>query len=151
VEVRNQRALLSGALFFVFAVFYLFLSKDYDPGTAARMGPGYFPRMLGYCLAGLGLFIMAGSLRRSADLEKIDPWNLKVLLWITGSIALFAFLLPRAGLVLSLAVLLTVAGRASREFTWRGSIISTVVLIAVAVGVFYYGIGLQFPLFPVGF
>ncbi len=150
MEIRNQRALVSGALFFIFAVVYLFISRDYDAGTAARMGPGYFPRMLGYCLAGLGVLIMIGAVRPHAVREKLDGWDLKALLWIAGSVVLFAFLLPRAGLVISLAVLLTVSGRASQEFTWRGSIISTVCLIVLAVGAFYYGIGLQFPLWPTG-
>lgn len=151
MEIRNQRALTAGALFFIFAIVYLFIAWDYNPGTAARMGPGFFPRMLGFCLAGLGLLIMIGAVRPAADREKIDPWQLKSLLWIVGAVVMFAWLLPRAGLVLALVVLLMVSSFASREFTWRGSIISTLILIVLAVGAFHYGIRLQFPLWPVGF
>lgn len=148
MEVRNQRALVSGALFFIIAVIYLVIGWEYNPGTAARMGPGYFPRMLGFLLAGLGVLIMLGAVRPSAEREKLERWNLKPLLLIAASIAIFAYLLPRMGLIIALAAMLTIAGFASREFTWRGSIISTIVLILMAVAAFHYGIGLQMPILP---
>ena len=148
MQIRNRRAFVSGALFLAFAVVYLGMALDYDPGSAARMGPGFFPRMLGGLLAVLGIAIMLGAVRPRAAVEHLDGWDLRSLAWITGSILLFAFLLKLAGLVVALVALLLVASRASHEFTWRGAVATTIVLTLLAVAAFYYGLGLQFDLLP---
>lgn len=148
MQIRNRRAFVSGALFLLVAVAYLAIGWDYDPGSAARMGPGYFPRMLGGLLALLGLAIMIGAIRPGATAEGLDRWDLKSLAWITGSIVLFAFLLNAAGLIVALVGLLFVASLASSEFTWRGAVVTVIVLTALAVVAFYYGLGLQFDLIP---
>lgn len=148
MQIRNRRAFVSGALFLAFAVVYLAMALDYDPGSAARMGPGFFPRMLGGLLAVLGIAIMLGAVRPRAAVEHLDDWDFRSLAWITGSILLFAFLLKLAGLVVALVALLLVASRASHEFTWRGAVATTIVLTLLAVAAFYYGLGLQFDLLP---
>ena len=146
--IRNQRAFCAGALFLSVSVFFFVVSMGYAQGTAARMGPGFFPRMVSTILGLLGLGIMIAAMMPKANLEKLERWDFKGLIWIAGAVAIFAFLLQPLGLVLSLAVLIIVASRASPEFTWFGAIVNTVVLIAFAVGVFVYGIGLQFPVWP---
>lgn len=148
MQIRNRRALVSGALFLAVALLYLGIALDYDPGSAARMGPGYFPRMLGGLLAMLGIAIMLGAAKPHATIEHLDGWDLRSLAWITGSILLFAFLLNVAGFIVALVALLLVASRASHEFTWRGATATTVVLTLLAVAAFYYGLGLQFDLLP---
>lgn len=120
----------------------------YMQGTAARMGPGFFPRMVSSILGLLGLAIMIGAVMPKAAPEKLESWDLKGLIWIAGAVAIFAFLLQPLGLVISLAVLIILASKASPEFTWLGAAVNTVVLIAFAVAVFVYGIGLQFPVWP---
>jgi len=148
MHIRNQRAFISGALFLIIALGYLATAWQYDPGSAARMGPGYFPRMLGSLLALLGLAIMIGAIRPNATEEGLDSWDLKSLAWITGSIVLFAFLVNAAGLIVALVGLLFVASLASREFTWRSAVVTVIMLTALAVAAFYYGLGLQFDLLP---
>ena len=146
--IRNQRAFVSGALFFGVAAFFFIVALNYQPGTAARMGPGFFPRMMAIFLAAIGLFVMAGAVMPKAKIDHLEGWDWKGLIWITGSVALFAALLYPLGFVLSLLVLIIVASRASPEFTWTGTLINAAVLIVMCVGVFVYGIGLQFPVWP---
>jgi len=148
MEIRNRRAFVAGAAFLAFALIYLWLSLPLGAGSAARMGPGYFPRMLGTLLAVLGLMVMAGALRPTAKRERLENLDLRSLAWITGSICLFAFLLNLTGFLVALVVLLLVASLASREFTWRGALLNIVVLTVLAVATFYYGLGLQFDLLP---
>jgi hypothetical protein len=146
--IRNQRAFAAGALFLAVAVFYFTMSFNYAQGTPARMGPGFFPKMVAILLAMIGLGILIGSVAPRAHLEKLEKWDVKGLLWIAGSVALFGLLLPHLGLVIALAALIIVSSLASPEFGWRGTIINTVVLIIFCVGVFVYGISLQFPVWP---
>ena len=146
--IRNQRAFCAGALFLTVSIFFFVVALGYTQGTAARMGPGFFPRMVSSILGLIGLGIMIAAVMPKADIEKLEKWDLKGLIWIAGAVAVFAFLLQPLGLVISLAVLIIIASKASPEFTWLGAVVNTVVLIAFAVGVFVYGIGLQFPVWP---
>ena len=61
MSIRNQRAFVSGALFVAIAVFFFVQSTNYALGTATRMGPAYFPRMLSILLALIGLAVMVGA------------------------------------------------------------------------------------------
>ena len=149
--IRNQRAFAAGVLFLVVSVFYFVVSLNYATGTAARMGPGFFPRMVSILFGLLSLGVMFSAMSPRAHRETLEHWDIKGLLWIAGSVVLFAVLLPTFGLVVALAALIIVASLASPEFTWRGASINTVVLIIFCVGVFVYGINLQFPVWPVWF
>lgn len=146
--IRNQRAFTAGALFLAVAVFYFTMSFNYAQGTPARMGPGFFPKMVAILLFLVGVGVMLGSVAPRAHPEKLERWDLKGLLWIAGSVVLFGFLLPYLGLVIALSALVIVSSLASPEFGWRGAIVNTVVLVIFCVGVFVYGINLQFPVWP---
>jgi hypothetical protein len=148
MTIRNQRAFAAGALFVVVAIAFLFMSRDYELGTAARMGPGYFPVMLALVLAGIGLVIMANAVLPGAAVEKLARWDWKGLAWIAGSVVLFAIALRPLGFVLSLFLLVVFCSRASSEFTWRGALFAAAILTALCVGIFHFGIDLRLPLWP---
>jgi hypothetical protein len=148
LSIRNQRAFVSGALFVGIAIFFFVESMSYPLGTATRMGPAYFPIMLSILLALIGLAVMAGAVATRAKLERLARWDLKGLAWIVASIVLFTALLYPLGGVVALLVLVVVSSRASPEFTWVGTLVNAAVLIAMCVGIFVYGIGLQMPLWP---
>jgi len=71
-----------------------------------------------------------------------------VLAWIVASVVLFGLLLTRAGLVISLATLVLVSSRASHEFKWKGAVLNALLLLAMCLGAFVFGLGLQLPLWP---
>jgi hypothetical protein len=60
----------------------------------------------------------------------------------------FGLLLTTAGLVVSVVALVIGSSLASHEFTWRATLLNTVVLVGFALIVFVYGLGLQFPVWP---
>jgi hypothetical protein len=146
--IYNQRAFASGLLFVITALAFFLGSREYDLGTPAQMGPGFFPSLVSVCLGGVGLFIMLGAVRRGSARQRLEPWSIRLLVWIAGSVTLFAFMLPRFGFVLSLVALLVLASLASHKARWRGILINTLVLVAIAVVAFVYGIDLQLPLWP---
>jgi len=148
LAIRNQRAFASGALFLGFAIFFYVVALGYPAGTAARMGPGYFPRLLAIVLAAIGLAVMLGSMKSTADLQSLHKWDWKGLGWVTGSVVLFALLLFPAGLIGALFVLIMVSSKASPEFTWKGALANAAVLIALCLVVFVYGLGLRLPVWP---
>jgi len=146
--IRNQRAFASGALFLAFAIFFFVMALNYPAGTAARMGPGYFPRLLAIVLAAIGLAVMLGAVPRTAERQRLRSWDVKGLAWVTGSVVLFALLLFPIGLIGALLVLIVVSSRASPEFAWKGALANAAILIALCLLVFVYGLGLQLPVWP---
>ncbi|MGY8635198.1 tripartite tricarboxylate transporter TctB family protein [Bradyrhizobium sp. 14AA] len=148
LAIRNQRAFASGTLFLAFAIFFFVTALQYPAGTAAKMGPGYFPRLLAIVLAVIGVAVILSAVRPSAGREALRNWDIKGLAWITGSVILFGALLFPLGLVGALFVLIMVSSRASHEFTWIGALTNAAVLIALCLAVFVYGLGLPLPVWP---
>lgn len=93
----------------------------------------------------LGLIISIRGLLK-AD-ERIGPWGLRPLLVLSIAIIAFGFLMERVGFIISLVVLIVLSTLAGREFKWLEVMIFTIALIAGAVAVFIYGIGLPYQLF----
>lgn len=148
MQIRNHRDLWAGVMFFAIGMIYLVLSQQYHVGTAAKMGPGFFPMMLGGLLAFLGLIIFAGAFARSNDELRLTPIGFREIGLILGSVALFAALLPSMGIVVALVVLLGVSALASHDFSIRDTLIAIAVLAIFSYLVFVKGLELQFPLWP---
>ena len=148
MRIRNHRDLWAGVMFFVFGVIFVVLSRQYQLGTAAKMGPGYFPTILGGLLAVLGLIIVIGAFEKHNTELRIERIGWRELLLLLASIGLFGLLLPKFGMVLSIVVLIGVSALASHEFRLRDTVLSTIVLIIMSYFVFVKGLELQFPVWP---
>ena len=139
-----HRAILAGLLFVLIGAVALLAARGYPVGSAMRMGPGYFPVVLGWLLIGLGALVGLRAARRR-DWQPVE-WGWQPLGWISFSIVLFGFLMPRLGLVPALLAMLPVAAAAGREFRVREVLVLTVVMTAFAGAVFVYGLRLPYRL-----
>ena len=140
-----HRDILAGALFIAIGALALLGARAYPVGSAMRMGPGYFPLVLGWLLIALGALVGLRAARRR-DWQPL-AWDWQPLAWISVSILAFGFLMPRLGLVPALAVMFPLAAAAGREFRFREVLVLTAVMCAFAGGVFVYGLKLPYPLF----
>ena len=136
-------------MYIVIGLFFTFVAMQYQMGTAAKMGPGYFPFCLGILMTVLGLIVLVQSLRATAMIESIPKFNWRIIGQITGAVVLYGLLLPRMGFLIAVVVLVLVSASASKEFTWKGSLINAAFLVAFTYSVFVMGLKLQFPLLPV--
>src|SRR5262245_2274706 len=94
VKIKSQRDFFSGLMFMVVGIAFAWASTHYSIGEGARMGPGYFPLVLGILLTGLGAFIVFEALAvETADGEPIGKWAWKPLVFIIGANLLFGILL----------------------------------------------------------
>ena len=148
MKIRNQRDFGAGIMYMVIGLFFAIVATRYQYGTAAKMGPGYFPFWLGMLMAAMGLLVLVRSLGAKATIEAIPKFNFKVIGLITGSIILYGILLPKMGFIVAVLVLVMIASSASKEFSWKVALINAVVLIAFTYSVFVIGLKLQFPLLP---
>jgi hypothetical protein len=121
------------------------LARDYPLGTVVRMGPGHFPVGLGAVLVLFGIYVLVKGLR-SAD--KIEAgWSPRALIVLPLALALFGFLMDRAGFVPALAVLTFGSAAAGSEFKLVEIVGLTILLTAFSAAVFVWGLGLPYPLF----
>jgi len=148
LKIRNQRDFGAGIMYMVIGLFFAIMATNYPMGTAAKMGPGYFPFYLGILMFLLGLLVAVKAFGAKAAIESIPKFNWRIMAQITGAVVLYGLLLPRLGFLIAVVVLVFVAASASREFTWKGTAINAAFLVTFTYSVFVLGLKLQFPLLP---
>lgn len=147
VDLRNKD-FWAGAMLIVVGVATVLIARDYPFGTASRMGPGYFPSVLGGILTLFGLVLLARGLRGG---EKIaGGFSLRALIILPTSFVLFGVLIDRAGFVPALAVVIFGSALAGSEFRLGEVTLLTIVLTALCVAIFSFGLQMPYPLI-VGF
>ena len=145
-DPRNNTDFLAGLAFIAIGVLAVVIARDYRMGSAMRMGPGYFPTVLGGILCVLGVYVMVRGIRSG---EKANgDWGWKPLALITLSILLFGALVDRAGMIPALAAMFFVAAAAGREFRFKEVLLLAVLMSTFTAVVFLYGLRLPYPLFP---
>jgi len=148
MQIRHQKDFWSGIMFLVIGLAFVGFAQSYDMGTAQRMGPGYFPTVLGGLLAILGLIISIVAQRNDEPGGEIERFHFGPLLIVLGAVALFGVLLRPAGLVAALLVLIGVSAYASHEFRLREIVPLAAFLVVLVLTVFVWGLGLVIPLWP---
>ena len=134
----------AGALLIAIGAAAIFLARNYGFGTALRMGPGFFPIVLGGLLILFGLAILTSGLRSN---EKIaGSWSLRALVMLPLSLVLFGVLMEHGGFVPAMIVLIFGSATAGTEFKLVEVLLFSLGLTAVCAAVFVWGLGLPYPL-----
>jgi putative tricarboxylic transport membrane protein len=131
-------------LYICFGSTALFVGRDYGMGTALKMGPAYFPSLLG----GLLIVVGAVSVIRSFIVQgtPIGRFALKQLAIVVGSVILFGAIIRGAGLAIALPLLALMSASASARFRWTPSIVMATGLTVFCMLVFLRGLGVPLPL-----
>jgi hypothetical protein len=146
IKIKSPKDFWAGLMFVSFGLFFMIGARNYRLGSAARMGPAYFPMMLGGVLTMIGGIVFFRSL--VAKGEKVAAIPLRLLFLITLSLLGFGYLLQPIGLMLALAFLIILSAWAGHEFKLGEVLLLSAVLVLLSVLVFAKGLGLPFPLWP---
>ena len=122
----------------------IIIARNYAFGTALRMGPGYFPSVLGGLLILFGLYTLAMGLRSGEAM--VGSWSLRALIVLPLALVLFGVLIDRAGFIPALLVLIFGSGLAGTEFRPVEMLVFSVFLTALCTIVFVWALGLPYPL-----
>jgi hypothetical protein len=144
IGLRDNKDFWAGLMLTGTGAAGLFIAQDYRLGSALRMGPGYFPALLGGILILLGLVVLAKGLRGPARIE--GRWSFRALILLPLSLVLFGLLMERGGFVPALFVLIMGSAAAGDEFKVGEALLLAAIITAGAVAVFIWGLGLPFPL-----
>jgi hypothetical protein len=135
-------------MFVVLGLGFAIIATRYSMGTAARMGPGYFPFWLGLCLAALGAVVGLGSLSRRAESVQMEKFDFSIAFIIIGSVALTGLLMNFLGVYISVFLLVFLSSFASHVFSWKVAAINGLCMTVFVWLAFIKGLGLIFPLWP---
>ncbi len=148
MKLKNPKDFWSGVMFasigFAFAIIVKFY--EYPMGTGSRMGPGYFPFVLGIIMGIIGIVILIQSL--ASEGPPVSKFAWKPLFWILGGVVLFGLIAKLAGLAVSILALVVISSYGGDQFRIKEVIISGLILAVFSVGVFVYGLKLPFPIWP---
>lgn len=148
MRITQQAA--SALFFLIFGAAYLWAGADLATGTAADMGIGYAPRMLGIGCIGVGAVLMAGAVAgRTGALGEPVSFALKPLVLVTAMTAGFAFLLPWLGLPLTVTATVLAAAISGEDFRPARLVLIAAGLAAGTTLLFAYLLNLQLPIWPV--
>jgi Zn-dependent protease len=148
LKIKNAKDFYSGLLFFLFGLGFAWGATRYDMGTAARMGAGYFPFLLGGLLTVIGIGLLVRSFVTRSEDGHVARLFIKPGLLLFGSLAAFALLLRPAGLVISIFAIILISSLASRDLRFREALISAIILCVASIAVFVYALNLQIPVWP---
>lgn len=146
LKIGDKKDFCAGIMFIFMGGFFALWAQNYPMGTAVRMGPAYFPTVLGWILAALGLIVFARSFVLQGEAMRKTNW--RPLTLVVGAVFVFGFLLDKAGLVVASFALMFISSLGGWDFKWKEQVINAVLMTVVNVGIFYYGLGLPFKLFP---
>ena len=144
IDLRRNRDFWAGLMLIGTGATALLIGRNYAFGTTLRMGPGYFPSVLGGMLVLFGLYLVASGLRSKEEIQ--GSWSLRALIVLPLSLVLFGLLMEHAGFVPALMVLIVGSAAAGTDFRLIEALALAVGLTALSVALFIWGLGLPYPL-----
>ena len=157
MRIKSQKDFWSGLMFMAIGIAFAWGATNYTIGDGARMGPGYFPLMLGILLAAIGVFTVFESLVvETEDGEPVGSIAWKPLFFIIASNVTFGILLgglprigiPSMGLIVAIYVLTFVAALAGEEFKLKEVLVLATILAVISYLAFVVLLSLQFQVWP---
>jgi len=158
VKIKSQKDFFSGLMFMGIGVAFAIGATNYNIGSGARMGPGYFPLILGILLAILGAAVTfyATVVESGNDGDKVGKWAWKQIFFILASNFAFGVLLaglpsfgvPAMGLIVAIYGLVFIAAQAGEKVNYKETFILATVLAVGSYVAFVWALKLQFPVWP---
>lgn len=149
MRIRNEMDFWSGVMFAGIGIAAMVIARGYGLGTLRAMGPGFFPTAVGAIMTFLGVIMALKALTPFTARSRIDRVGWRELGLLLLALGLFAFFLPRLGLVVSVALLVLTSLLANRGFRLVESVITTIGLVVLSWAIFALGLGVQVPVWPV--
>ena len=156
--MKNDKDFYAGLLFMLTGGSFAWGATSYQLGTSARMGPGFFPMMLGLLLAVLGAVMMVRCVwHQAGSSEKVGRWAWRPLIFIIFANLIFGVALgglpslgvPAVGLIAGIYMLTFTACLAGDSFNLRETALLASVLAALSYVAFVLLLKLQLPVWPV--
>lgn len=147
MRIKSPRDFWAGVMFAGVGAFFVAWSfAQYQMGSAVRMGPGYFPAVLGGLLVLLGAAVIFGSLGAAGP--RVARFHFRPLILVSLSVLAYGYLMQPGGLAVATAAAVFIGALAGHEFKWQEVSVVALVLVVFSYLVFVKGLTLPFPMCP---
>jgi predicted MFS family arabinose efflux permease len=143
-ELRHNKDFWAGIMLIGIGAAAMFISRGYRFGSALRMGPGFFPTILGGILIAFGIAIVVTGLRSGQKIQ--EHLSLRALILLPLSLVLFGILMELAGFIPSMVALVFVSAASGKEFKIGEVLLLTVFMTAASAALFIWGLDMPYPL-----
>ena len=146
MRIKGSQDFAAGLLFIVVGATALWIGADYPRGTARNPGTGVLPFILSWSLIGTGGLLWIKAL--AAEGASLTSWAWRPVIMATLAAIAFALSVDRFGLVVAMVLSMTLTALGTPETRWVEYSVFAVILIAVAVAMFIYGLGMPISILP---
>lgn len=155
--IKSQKDFFSGLVYLVIGGGFAWGATSYKIGDGARMGPGYFPLLLGVILMIIGAVVtFKAMVIETEDGDKIGKWAWQPVGFIVGANLAFGVLLgglpsiklPAMGMIVAIFALTLIAAKAGSQFKLKEILILAVVLGVGSYVIFILLLKLQIQVWP---
>jgi hypothetical protein len=143
-RVKSPQDFGAAILFLVIGIAGIYFGRDLTFGSAARMGPGFFPTILSGIIVAIGAIVGIKSLAIAGP--PVESIRLRPLLFILLAILAFGYLIEQIGLAVTTAGLAIFAAYARQDVNLKETIVLALFLTVFAIGVFAYALGQPLPI-----
>ena len=140
----NAKDFWTGVIYIFIGSTALIISRDYEMGTAVKMGPAYFPTILSLLLMIIGIISIVRSFLKSGSPIGVVAW--KGLVLVVVSTLLFGMILRGAGVIIALPLLVIVSASASVRFSWKHALAEAAGITVFCILIFLKGLGVPLPI-----
>src|SRR4029079_16156872 len=98
-------------MFLVIGAVAIYLAQDYPMGSALRMGPGYFPIVLGGVMGLFGIYELIIGVLKPAPVQ--GNWSIRALIMLPLAAVVFGVLMEYAGFIPANIALVFISALAS--------------------------------------
>lgn len=144
-RIRGPKSLIAGLLFITLALVFGVSASSLTLGTAARMGPGYFPMLVAVVLGLLGMLATVEGMFRKDD--RPEGTSIRGIVLVSGSVLSFAVAIESLGLVAAVAITSFLMSLAERNVRLVSALGTAVVMAGFSWVVFVYALSLPWPAF----
>ena len=143
-DLRRNKDFLAGLYLILMGGLGFYMALDYPMGSALRMGPGYFPRVLGGICVAFGIYIMAKGLIKNEKV--VGNWSVRALILLPLSAVVFGVLMEHGGFLIAMVALTFVAAASGKQFKFLEVLALAIFLTVGSWALFIYALGLPYPL-----
>jgi hypothetical protein len=147
-RIIDQKNFCAGILYSIIGLAVAFGGASYPIGSTARMGPGYFPTLLGVALTVIGGVVLLGAITAAATPSRLESINWRPLIFIALAVLAFALLLKPMGMAAAIFALVIVSSFAKPKRSWRRVLLTATALVPLVYLVFVVLTGLRLNFLP---
>jgi hypothetical protein len=143
LKVRSPQDFGSAVVIILIGLAGVYFGSELTMGTAGRMGPGYFPRLLSWLIVAIGAVVGLRSFL--FDGPPVEVPKIRPMAFVLASIIIFGYMMAYVGLAITAVVSAIVAAYAREKVNLPETIIFAIGLSIGTVLVFVYGLGQPLP------